>query len=472
MPRQSSRTIVAYVALVCLMASAATILSWTGRQPFPGFFALLSFLIVALLVQHLYTELRVQASGSIAFVVHLTAGILFGGFWAATITAVVTLILQSLRRLRRIQVIFNVAQRVLSLAGAFLVYQLLGGNIPPEYLRLGGEVSATALQLDVLLFFVLSITYFTANSVLVSLAIAINSERRFRDVWSLNTRGVLGYDLGASAIAILVGWFYVHAQVWIPFGLGPASLVGIVLPVVVLRHIYGMYYRLQENGRELLQVMVKAMEARDPYTSGHSIRVATLSKIIAIEAGLSTKEVEEIGTAGLLHDVGKIHEEFAPLLRKEDKLTDDEFALLQTHSVKSAELVAIISSFRGTIEGMVRNHHERWDGNGYPDGLKMEEVPLGSRIIMISDTIDAMITDRPYRKALGFDAVLAELKRCKGTQFDPQLADLVLSSLAVRRTVAERNDIASSLSPEVMESPGRSMRVARSPKGFWRARSR
>jgi HD-GYP domain-containing protein (c-di-GMP phosphodiesterase class II) len=279
---------------------------------------------------------------------------------------------------------------------------------------------------------------------------------------------VLGYDLGASAIAIFVAWFYVHAQTWIPYNLGPASLVALVLPVVVLRHIYGMYYRLQENGRELLEVMVKAIEARDPYTSGHSIRVSTLAKVIAIEAGLSTKDVEDVGAAGLLHDVGKIHEEFAPLLRKEDKLTDEEFELLQTHSAKSAELVGIISGFRGAVESMVLSHHERWDGNGYPNGLSTDEIPFGSRIIMISDTIDAMTTDRPYRKALGFEAVVSELQRCKGTQFDPNLVELVIDSLAVRRILAEQIDTGVKPTSDVLDSPGRSKRVPKQAKSFWR----
>ena len=470
MPHQTPKKVLALVGFVCLAAAATLTISWVYRQPFPGVFALGSFLIVALLVQHLYTQLRVQASGSIAFVVHLTAGILFGGFWAATITIVATLVTQILRQLPPIRVIFNVGQRVLALTGAFLVYQGLGGNIPPEYLRVGGEVSSIALQLDIFLFFVLSVVYFTTNSILVSFAIALSTERRFKDVWTLNTRGVLGYDLGASAIAILVGWFYVHAQDWIPLGLGPASLVAIVLPVVVLRHIYGMYYRLQQNGRELLAVMVKAMEARDPYTSGHSVRVSTLAKMIAVEMRLPTNQVEEIGTAGLLHDVGKIYEEFAPLLRKADKLTDEEFALMQTHSAKGAELVGVISSFRGPIQGMVLSHHERWDGKGYPNGTEGGAIPLGSRIIMVCDTIDAMMTDRPYRKALGFDAVLAELQRCRESQFDPRLVDMVESSLAVRRTVAEQ--IGKGILPTQKEpdGPRHSRRVASTSKPFWRSR--
>jgi len=468
MASSSRRSIGLFVALVCTAALGALWLSWVVRQPFPGPFALGSFLVAALLVQHLYTQLRVQASGSIAFVVHLTAGILFGGFWACVVTVLTTVTIQLMRSKPGLKLVFNVGQRVLSLAGGFLVYQALGGNLPPEYLKISGDVSATAIQVDILLFFVLSIVYFGTNSILVSMAISLSTQRRFKDVWSLNTRGVLGYDLGASAIAIFVAWFYVHAQNWIPYNLGPASLVALVLPVVVLRHIYGMYYRLQENGRELLEVMVKAIEARDPYTSGHSIRVSTLAKAIAIEAGLSTKEVEDVGAAGLLHDVGKIHEEFAPLLRKEDKLTDEEFALLQTHSAKSAELVGIISSFRGAVESMVLSHHERWDGNGYPNGLQRGDIPLGSRIIMISDTIDAMTTDRPYRKALGFDAVVAELQRCKATQFDPHLVDLVVESLAVRRILAEQVDSGVRAAVDIVESPGRSKRIPRKSKSFWR----
>jgi HD-GYP domain-containing protein (c-di-GMP phosphodiesterase class II) len=274
---------------------------------------------------------------------------------------------------------------------------------------------------------------------------------------------MIGYDLGSSAAALLLAWFYVRAQAVIPFGLGPLSLALVIFPVVVLRHIYGLYFRLQQNGRELLEVMVKAIEARDPYTSGHSIRVSRLAREIAVHLGLSTKILEEIATAGLLHDVGKIHEEFAPLLRKNDKLTAEEYALLQTHSAKSAELVSIISSFRGPIQSMVRSHHERWDGQGYPDGLTAEEIPLGSRIIIISDTIDAMMTDRPYRDALSLDQVVPELQRCSGTQFDPHLVEVAVSSLAVRRLMAEQAEQQQSTALVGMNTSGGSQRVPKSP---------
>jgi len=225
-----------------------------------------------------------------------------------------------------------------------------------------------------------------------------------------------------------------------------------------------MYRDLQESSRELLEVMVKSIEARDPYTSGHSLRVRMLSRAVALELGLSVKEFEQIETAALLHDVGKIHEEFAPLLRKEARLTAEETALMQTHAEKSAELVGIVSKFRGIVQESVRHHHERWDGQGYPSGLSGEDIPLGSRIILIADTIDAMTTDRPYRKRLDLEMVIAELQKCKGTQFDPKLADVATSSLTVRSLI-----VGVSQNPTTSDStPSSSKKITLLRKGLWR----
>jgi len=174
---------------------------------------------------------------------------------------------------------------------------------------------------------------------------------------------------------------------------------------------------------------------------------------------MSVDAIDQVYTAAILHDVGKIHEEFAPLLRKDSKLTPEEMALLQTHSAKSADLVGIISSFRGAIQDAVRSHHERWDGHGYPDGIAGESIPLGARIIMISDTTDAMTTDRPYRKKLTVEAVVGELQKCRGTQFDPNLVDLVVNSVVVRRVMAEISH-ASDTTEKTLPREGGSKRVS------------
>jgi HD-GYP domain-containing protein (c-di-GMP phosphodiesterase class II) len=149
--------------------------------------------------------------------------------------------------------------------------------------------------------------------------------------------------------------------------------------------------------------------------------------IIARAIGLKDRDVERVGFAALLHDVGKIHEVYAPILRKPEKLTPAERSVMQTHAAKGAELVGTISSLKDLVVP-VRHHHENWDGSGYPGGLAGERIPLTSRIIMFADTIDAMTSDRPYRKALTEVQVRAELIRYRGKQFDPNICDQLLAS--------------------------------------------
>jgi HD-GYP domain-containing protein (c-di-GMP phosphodiesterase class II) len=419
------------------IAAASLIVGATVMElqlDFPGWWPLTTFVFVATLLESLHTQARIAAKGSLSFIMHMSAALLFGGWWASLIAAVSTLIGELARNNPPIKIVFNVAQRILSVALAAVAYQSLGGQFPPAYLLTGVELASDAVQRDLGLFFVFAAVYFLVNASAVNTVVVLSSGRAFREVWNLNTRGVLVYDLGASALAVMVAWLYARFDTWV--GFGSLGLIGVIVPIVAVRHVYGLYHQLEDSGQELLQVMVKAIEARDPYTSGHSLRVSEMSRAIAVELGLSAREIEQVETAALLHDVGKIHEEFAPLLRKEGRLTAEETALMQTHSTRSADLVGIISKFRGFIQESVRHHHERWDGQGYPDGLSGRSIPLASRIILISDTIDAMTTDRPYRKRLGLDVVIAELQKCKGTQFDPELVDVAVSSVAVRRLIS------------------------------------
>ncbi len=452
-----------FVACVTTTAIGLALLARGEAFPFPGWWAFGSFVLIALVLESLNTRLRVEAKGSTSFIMHIAAGLLFGSFWSGLVAGLATLLGELAIGNRPIKILFNVSQRMVAVLAATLVYSALGGHLPPSYLSPGVTLSSDVLQLDLGLFFVFASTYFVLNSVLVSLVVSTNTERSFREVWSLNTRGVLGYDLGASLISLLVAWLYSFVQRWV--GFGPIGLIGVILPIIAVRHVYGLYHQLQDSGQELLQLMVKAIEARDPYTSGHSVRVSQLSRAIAVELGLPAREIEQVETAALLHDVGKIHEEFAPLLRKEGRLTEQETALMQTHSSRSAELVGIISRFRGFIQESVRHHHERWDGQGYPNGISGGGIPLASRIILISDTIDAMTTDRPYRKRLGLEIVVAELQKCKGTQFDPTIVDVAITSVAVRRLIA-------GASPEAFERDRipRSRRVSWPGPGLWKIR--
>lgn len=453
------------VVLTSLSATLALASAWSSSGRFPGWWGLCTFVFVAFVLESLHTDLRVAAKGSTSFIMHLAGCLLFGAFWGSAIAGAATLLSQIALGNQPLKSVFNVSQRILAVVVAASIYGWLGGNFPPEYLSLNLAFTSQAGQKDLGLFPLLALGYFVTNSVLVSLAVSMSSERAFREIWSLNTRGVLGYDLGASLIAVLVAWLYTRFDLWL--GFGSLGLIGVIIPIIAVRHVYGLYHQLEHSGQELLQVMVKAIEARDPYTSGHSVRVSEMSRAIAVELGLPAREIEQVETAALLHDVGKIHEEFAPLLRKEGRLTDEETALMQTHSAKSADLVGIISKFQGFIHESVRHHHERWDGQGYPDGLSGKDIPLGARVILIADTVDAMTTDRPYRKRLPSDVVIAELQKCKGTQFDPDLIDVVVASVAVRRLIGG----VSAAADLVENGPSRSKRVSWPNGGIWKNRA-
>jgi HD-GYP domain-containing protein (c-di-GMP phosphodiesterase class II) len=454
-----------FVASVTLAAAACAACLWSGRLQFPGWWPFATFVFVSTLFDMLNTQLRVGAKGSTAFIMHMAAVLLFGGWWGSAITGTSTLLGELARTDQLIKVLFNVSQRLLAISLATLAYQSLGGALPASFLSPILNLSSPAVQRDLGLFFVISCIYFVVSWAAVNTAIVLSSERAFREVWNLNTRGVLAYDLVASVVAILLALMYARFDLWL--GFGSLGLLGVIVPIIAVRHVYGLYHQLEHSGQELLQVMVKAIEARDPYTSGHSVRVSEMSRAVAVELGLPAREIEEVETAALLHDVGKIHEEFAPLLRKEGRLTDEETALMQTHSEKSADLVGIISKFHGFIQESVRHHHERWDGQGYPSGLSRKNIPLGARIILIADTIDAMTTDRPYRKHLPLDVVIAELQKCKGTQFDPELIDVVVASVAVRRLIG-----GTATATELAEGgPSRSKRVGWPAGGIWRNRA-
>jgi HD-GYP domain-containing protein (c-di-GMP phosphodiesterase class II) len=385
-------------------------------------FTVVSLGLLALALELGGVSLAHKATGSVAFIVHIAVAILFGPTWAAAVAGVSILFTDIAQRKEPIRVVFNVAQRVLGISVGTQVYLLLGGNVP-----------FTSIEVDGLPFVLLGLLFFGINSLSVAVAIGISTRQPFKQVWSTISKGLLVYDIAASFAAVLLAWAYQR--------FGGAGILGVVLPVTVIRSVYLMYHRLESQSREMLELMVKAIEARDPYTSGHSVRVAAMSRAIATEMKLPYERVEQIATAALLHDVGKIHEKFAPVLRKEARLTEEEHKLLQEHPAKSAELVGVISGFRGIVLDAVRSHHERWDGNGYPDRLAGEAIPLGARIIAVADTVDAMRTDRPYRPAASYEETVRELERCRGAQFDPAIINVALGSMLVRSMFAAPQDV-------------------------------
>jgi HD-GYP domain-containing protein (c-di-GMP phosphodiesterase class II) len=182
-----------------------------------------------------------------------------------------------------------------------------------------------------------------------------------------------------------------------------------------------------------IENLAKSVELRDTYTGNHSQRVTQFAILLGQRLRLSTEELELIRVGTPLHDIGKIGIEDA-ILRKPAKLTPAEFEVMKTHTTKGAKIIELISDLRPALP-IVRSHHERWDGNGYPDGLKGEDIPRLARIVAVANAFDAMVFDTPYRRGHPVDIAFAEIERHQGEQFDP---DAVAAFLHVRdRVVAE-----------------------------------
>jgi putative nucleotidyltransferase with HDIG domain len=187
-----------------------------------------------------------------------------------------------------------------------------------------------------------------------------------------------------------------------------------------------LYKELKETFYGTIEALAETIEKRDPYTGGHTKRVMNYSLLIGKAMGLSPRELENLKLAAILHDIGKIGIRDRVLL-KEGKLTNEEAVEMNMHPKYGAEILEHIKQLKDVIPGM-RGHHERYDGSGYPDGLKAKEIPLFARIIAVADAYDAMTTDRPYRKGLSKETAIEELLRCAGKHFDPDIVRIFVET--------------------------------------------
>lgn len=173
-----------------------------------------------------------------------------------------------------------------------------------------------------------------------------------------------------------------------------------------------------------ITILAQAVELRDIYTGGHTHRVTSIAMLLAKEAKIDADEIEKIRTGTPLHDIGKIGIDDA-ILRKPSKLTLEESEIMKQHTTKGAAIIMLVPDLIEIIP-IVRSHHERWDGKGYPDGLKGEKTPRIARVVAIADAMDAMVSDRPYRKGLSLEKAYEEILKGKGNQFDPTLVDVFM----------------------------------------------
>jgi putative nucleotidyltransferase with HDIG domain len=183
----------------------------------------------------------------------------------------------------------------------------------------------------------------------------------------------------------------------------------------------------QELFLETIRTLAAAIDAKDPYTRGHSERVSSYSMAISRHLGLNQEEVFRVHIAAILHDVGKLGVRES-ILNKPGGLSDEEFEVMRQHPSIGAQIMSPIRMLKDIIPG-IRNHHETWDGTGYPDHLSAEEIPMVARIIGVADTFDAMTTTRPYQQAMTLDYVLQKMQSMSGSRFDPVVVEAFIAAV-------------------------------------------
>lgn len=197
--------------------------------------------------------------------------------------------------------------------------------------------------------------------------------------------------------------------------------------ITLIKELKSAMGELEELSMGTIRALADALDAKCDYTAGHSLRVSRISMLIGKTMGLPFEDLRDIELGGILHDIGKIGVPES-ILWKPAQLTPDEREVMRKHPSISAQIIGELRGLRRARE-YVKHHHEYFDGNGYPDGLAGDAIPVGARIILVSDAYDAMTTDRPYRKAIGHERAVKELEAGRGTQFDPVVVDALMKLL-------------------------------------------
>ena len=301
--------------------------------------------------------------------------------------------------------IFNVSQSIIGTAIMSLAYLYWGGRI--------GHFHFPQAIFILLLGMVI-------NSSIISALMSILNKEDFIKIWIANIRGVIWSALAVGTLGIIIAIAYI--------GYGYGAVLLFFGPLLLARYSFRLYVDMRNLYISTIQTLSKTIEARDPYTSGHANRVEEYSVMLAKEIGLSTEKIRDIKTAALLHDIGKIAIDDS-ILNKSSRLTSEEYAQIMKHPGVGADIISKMDFFKN-IKEIVRYHHERYDGKGYPEGLVGDDIPLEACILAIADAYDAMTSDRPYRQALDKGQALKEIEKNAGTQFHPDLAKTFVSIMS------------------------------------------
>lgn len=399
---KTSLTLTTKIYLVVLGLAALALLWYLffiTRWANLSWIVILLFLFLTILSASFPIRLPSGIAVSVSFAVIFASILIFEPLVAVIVSVLGDLL--SLRKGRNlIQYLFNAAQFTLSVGAAALAFRLLRP----------GQLNFTFYYLVAAL--VPLLLCFLLNSFFITLIIAFTRFEQPSSVWLTNIKGLAPSFISMAPLGLIIALIYQNIGIW--------GLILFFIPMLIARQSFISYMDMRQTFRDTIQSLSAAIDAKDPYTRGHSTRVAAYSTALARELGWTEGKVEILQYVALIHDLGKVAVP-ETILKKEGKLTADEFAQMKEHSLIGANIIKEIKFLPGGAD-IIKHHHERWDGKGYPDGLEGELIPEGARILAVADAFDAMTSDRSYRKALGFIAAVQEIKECARSQFDPHMA--------------------------------------------------
>jgi putative nucleotidyltransferase with HDIG domain len=373
-------------------------------------FAFLTLLSIVL--EFVETPLPAGGSFSMATISQVATILLVPAPFAAMSIGVSVWVEETVRRVPPIRALFNTAAILLTASIASFVMGFMG-----TVWQLSSP-NHTGLTL-LLPFAVVAISYFAINALLLSVVFAITEHQPILSVLRNSAGGTL---LGELAVTVVGANF---ALIWV---VEPLLVVVLAVPVIVIARSFDHIRRLNTETRGAVRSLAEIVDHRDVSTYHHSERVAQNAARLARALELTETEVELIEQAASVHDLGKIGIPDRVLL-KPGRLSRSEMATMRRHTEFGPEILTRFRLFRPGAD-IVRHHHERWDGAGYPDGLAGDAIPLGARVVAVVDSFDAMTSDRPYRRALSRGEALSRIADGAGRQWDPDIARAFLAIMA------------------------------------------
>lgn len=403
-----------YIAIVVVLAATLFIYLFPSLSIVPNIkLIFVFFLTMSIFAEFIPVSLPMAGSITIGFPLDLVVILVYGPALAMLIAAISAIISEVLdKKTSWYKIIFNASQYALSVGVAGIAYQYVGGVV-------GFQDFFKYILPAALCAFV----YCLINLILVTLVIFLDQGGRIATIWRINFKDILSSYLAEAPIGFLMAIVYVEVGIF--------GILLFFLPLLLARRSFELYTKMRKVYLDTIRALAAAIDAKDPYTKGHSERVAEMSVALAQELNLPGREIENIEYTALLHDIGKIGIA-DKILGKNSSLTDKEFDKIKEHTIMGAKIIEPVDFLKNSYEA-IYHHHERYNGYGYPDGIKEKDIPLSARIIAVADAYDAMGSDRPYRKKLSKDKILKELRDQSGKQFDPEVIKAFISILKRKR---------------------------------------